>query len=148
MLGAPSCTPKGCRFDPQLEHVREATDRCFSLTLMFSLSLKSIKIYPRVSIKKKKNKDTEQFHRPQSFPCSRRYVLQQPPIRWVLLSPLVWPECPRMCHNVSLSLWRLLHIAACGCNPSLCHAGRCGCTAVCPVTGRRTYRFPVLGSYE
>ena len=40
LLGALCHTPKGCRFDSLAGHVWEATNGCFSLTLMFpSLSL-------------------------------------------------------------------------------------------------------------
>ena len=46
----------GCRFNPWLGYVLEATGACFSLTLMFlSLSLKSINISLVKIVKKSRN---------------------------------------------------------------------------------------------
>ena len=42
LLGALSCTPKGCGFDLQSGRIQEATDQCFSPMLMF-LSLTHLK---------------------------------------------------------------------------------------------------------
>ena len=43
VVGASSCPPKVCGFDSQSGCIREATNRCFSLTSMF-LFLKSTNI--------------------------------------------------------------------------------------------------------
>ena len=52
-----------CGFNPRLERIWEATDRCFSLTLMFDslslplpLFLESIKTYYQVSKKKRERR--------------------------------------------------------------------------------------------
>ena len=41
LVGTLACAPKGCRFDPWSGCIQEATDHCFSLTLILSLSLHS-----------------------------------------------------------------------------------------------------------
>ena len=53
LAGASSGAPKGCGFHPWSQHVREATNWCFSLTLMFLfLSLSNRWTYSQVRIKK------------------------------------------------------------------------------------------------
>ena len=78
LVGVLSHTPKGwgfnsgqdtylgCGFDPQLGHVREATNQCLSLTLMLStpLSLKLINIslgedFRKYALKKNQSKNSD-----------------------------------------------------------------------------------------
>ena len=49
----------GYGFDPQLGPISEATSQCFSLSLSFPLSLKSINIYSGEDLKTKERKGKE-----------------------------------------------------------------------------------------
>ena len=51
VVGVLSCTQKGCRFYPQSEHILEAINEHFFLSLSLS-SLKLIKTYSQMRIKK------------------------------------------------------------------------------------------------
>ena len=49
----------GCRFDPRLGHIQETTNQCFSLSLSFPLSLKSMEMCPWVRTERDRQTDRQ-----------------------------------------------------------------------------------------
>ena len=67
LVGVLCCKLKGPRFDSESGHIWEATNPCFSLTLIFLSFPSKIKTHTLKKKKKKKKKDTRQDPPPETF---------------------------------------------------------------------------------